>query len=116
MASSVRRPPRQSIPLHDLSWLLVAVFFVLGDVVTTMIGLGLPGVVERNPAVVALLGAHGVAAMIGLKTLVVGVAYLVYRVAPHPHAVGIPLGFAVIGVAVTGWNLVVLATVLFATA
>ena len=112
MASSVRHPPRQSPSLHGLAWLFVAVFFVVGDVVTTVVGLRLPGVVERNPAVVALLGEHGFAAMVALKALVVSVAYLVYRVAPHPHAVGIPLGFAAIGVAVTGWNLVVLATAL----
>lgn len=110
MASSVQRPLPSPLSVHRWAWVLAAGFFIVGDVVTTGIGLSLPGVVERNPAVVSLVTDHGFVAMVALKALVVGAAYLVYRVTPRPHAVGIPLGFAVVGVAVTGWNLLVLAT------
>ena len=89
-------------------WGLALLFFCVGDVATTHVGLSTHGVVEAGPVVAPLLRDHGLAAMVLLKGLVVGVAYAVARAVPDPQSVGVPLGLALVGVLVTGWNLVVL--------
>lgn len=93
------------------AWALVLAFFVGGDLTTTAIGYATPGVMEGNPGILALLDGHGLVGMLILKAVVVLGAYLLYRVAPRPHDVGVPLGFGVVGVGVTGWNVAVLASV-----
>lgn len=89
-------------------WLLAVLFFVLGDLVTTGVGVFTGGVAEVGPVVAPLMEAYGLAIMVPLKLLAVGLCYLVWRVTPAPHAVGVPLGLAVLGVLVTGWNVGVL--------
>lgn len=85
-------------------WLVTLVFFVGGDLLTTAIGLINGGVAEVGPVVAPLLQAHGLLIMIPLKILAVGACYVLWRLTPSPHAVGVPLGLAAFGVLVTGWN------------
>lgn len=89
-------------------WVLTLLFFCVGDLVTTHVGLSMEGIVEAGPLVGPVLRAHGSAAMVGLKAVTVALFYALYRVAPEPHSIGVPLGLAVVGVFVTGWNLVVI--------
>ena len=53
-------------------WVLVAASLV-GDIVTTFVGLQL-GLAESNPVAREVIYGYGVAGMIGLKALAVGVA------------------------------------------
>lgn len=89
-------------------WVIVGVGFVLGDIVTTSIGLGRSGVVESQPIAAHLFQYSVIGTMITLKLAVVGGCYLVWRRVPRPHRVGIPLGLAALGILVTAWNLFVL--------
>ena len=89
-------------------WGLAFLFFCVGDVVTTHVGLSVQGVVEVGPVVGPLLRDHGLAAMVVLKAGTVGAAYGAARLVPDPQSIGVPLGLALVGVLVTGWNLVVL--------
>jgi len=93
-------------------WVGAVLFFVLGDVVTTSVGLRMERIVEVGPLVGTLIERYGVAAMVALKAGVCGGCYALYRVAPRPQTVGIPLGLATLGALVTGWNLAVLAVAL----
>ena len=85
-------------------WKLTILFFVVGDLATTAIGLSGGGVAEVGPLVGPILDRHGLLAMVPLKLLAVGVCYALWRLAPRPHAVGVPLGLACFGVLVTSWN------------
>lgn len=96
------------------AWLFVVVFFVGGDLVTTGLGLQVHGVVEQNPMLAPVLADHGLVSMVVLKGIVVGGGYVLYRSVPHPHGLGVPIGFAVVGVLVTGWNLLIVASALVA--
>jgi hypothetical protein len=89
-------------------WVVVLAFFCVGDVLTTRVGLSVDGVVEAGPVVAPLLRVYGLAAMVGLKGATVGLFYGVARLLPEPYSVGVPLGLALMGVFVTGWNLFVL--------
>jgi hypothetical protein len=91
-----------------LLWGLAVAGFVVGDAATTLAGLSTAGVVETGPLVGPLLRRHGlgVIPLVKLGTVVAG--YAAWRLLPAPHAVGIPLGLALVGVAATGWNLSVL--------
>ncbi|WP_247010537.1 hypothetical protein [Halorientalis litorea] len=88
-------------------WLAAVLFFGVGDVVTTGIGLDLTGVSEIGPLRSVVL-RHGVFAVVGLKLVTFAACYVLWRAVPRPHAVGVPLGLALLGVPVTGWNVAVL--------
>lgn len=101
--------PAMQIPSdHRVIWACVGVFFVVGDLGTTVLGHLVPGVLEWNPTITAVLNTHGFLGLLTLKVLAVLGALFLYRVAPRPHDVAVPLGFAVVGMGVTVWNLVVL--------
>jgi len=94
-------------------WAITALFFVAGDALTTFVGLLSGGVAEVGPLVAPLVVEHGLVVMLPMKLLALGVCVLVWRLTPEPHDVGVPLGLAVFGVLVTGWNAgVILATLL----
>ena len=90
---------------HHRLWLMACIFFGVGDVVTTSIGVGIGGVTESNPFVAPLLQQYGVSALSALKLGMMGGCYLVWRQLSRPHCVGIPLGLAIVGVSITMWNL-----------
>lgn len=94
-----------------LLWIVAIVFFGIGDLVTTGVGLHLEQVAEVGPVVGDVIVAYGTVAMVGLKLFVFGVGYALWRIVPAPHRVGVPLGLAVLGILVTIWNVGVLAVV-----
>lgn len=89
-------------------WVLVLLFFCVGDLATTRVGLSVQGVVEAGPLVAPVVRAYGLAGMVVVKAATVGLFYGAARLLPDPHAAGVPLGLTLVGVLVTGWNLVVL--------
>jgi len=115
MHGDVQRPtldlPRPSD--RDL-WIASLLFFGIGDLLTTGIGLELLGVAEGNHLIAALVERHGFAALALVKLLVLGGCYALWRWLPRAHRSGVPLGLATLGVLVTGWNTVVLTVALVA--
>lgn len=93
-------------------WLLAVGFFGVGDLVTTAVGLRLSGVIEAGPLVGPLIGRYGVGSLFVVKTLALVGSYGVWRLVPAPHRIGVPLGLAVLGVVVTGWNTAIVSMVL----
>jgi hypothetical protein len=89
---------------HLRPWLLALVFFGAGDVLTTSVGLAVPGVVEAAPIARALILEYGVAAMVGLKLLAFAACVALWRAVPRPYCRGVPVGLAALGVSVTLWN------------
>lgn len=100
--------PSAPVRVEGLLWLVAALFFGLADAATTGFGLSTALVAERSPTVGHAVEQNGMAAVLFLKLAVFAVAYALWRVVPRPHRVGVPLGLAILGVAVTGWNLGVL--------
>jgi len=101
-------------PLADRQvalWVTGVLFFGVGDLLTTVVGLQVGGVIERNAVPAFLIERYGFAAMLGLKCLALGGCFVLWRVARRPHCLGVPLGLALLGVAVTLWNLHVLLAV-----
>jgi len=88
---------------------IVFLSFGVGDVLTTSVGLRIDGIIEFSPLMAPLLQQYGFAVLVIPKLVVIGSCYLLWRFLPTPYSVGVPLGLAVVGVAVTGWNLHVLA-------
>ena len=100
-----------SITQPDL-WILALVFFGVGDLVTTAIGLQVTGVVELSPVLAQFSGRTVYVMMLCLKVAAFAGCYLLWRAVPGPHAISAPLVLAVIGILVTTWNSVVLASAL----
>lgn len=108
------RWPERTAPVGSVLWVTAVLFFGVGDVATTGIGLSVDGVAEGNPVVAPLVDSYGLAAVVGLKLLTFGVCYALWRLVSHPSRVGVPIGLSLLGGAATWWNLFVVATVLSA--
>lgn len=91
----------------EQAWLWAAgiALFVVGDLATTGLGLTVPGLREAGPLTGPVLRAAGPAAVLGLKLLALAGAYVVWRIAPSPSRIGVPLGLVVVGGWTVGWNL-----------
>lgn len=90
--------------LRPLWWRGAVAFFIVGDLVTTAVGLQLETVVEASPVAVWAINGHGLGMIFPLKLGVVGGLYGLYRVVPPPHSVGVPLGLCALGFTITVWN------------
>jgi len=97
--------------LHRRLWVLAFLFFVLGDLITTGVGLGFSGVSESNPVPALLVERYGLVALLVLKSLVFCGYGLLWKLLPAPYDAFVPLALALLGVSVTSWNLYVLAIV-----
>ncbi|MFA1609460.1 hypothetical protein [Halobellus rubicundus] len=90
--------------LTPLWWQGTIVFFLVGDVVTTLSGYHLHTVVEASPLVAWLINTYGLPLLVPLKVAVVAGFYGLYRIVPHPHSIGVPLALCMLGFVVTVWN------------
>lgn len=79
-------------------------FFVVGDLATTTIGLSTDLATEAGPIVAFVVDRYGLTAMIPLKAAAVAICVVLWKVTPDRYARGVPLGMAAIGLLVTAWN------------
>ncbi|TSD14752.1 hypothetical protein DP107_07215 [Haloglomus irregulare] len=93
-----------------LLWVAAVLLYGVGDTVATLVGLSTASVAEGGPVAGPALEAYGPAGLIGLKTVVIGGFFIVWRLAPTPGRVALPLALVVTGGTVTGWNLFVIGT------
>jgi hypothetical protein len=91
-------------------WVPAVLWFGLGDVLTTAVGLS-AGAVEANPTGQLILGETGLVGLAAAKIAILGGAYLAYRRVPWPQRAGIPAGLAFVGGAITAHNYVLLEAV-----
>jgi hypothetical protein len=85
-------------------WIVAVAFFGVGDLVTTFVGYSIAGVTELSPVVKLLLKQHALLALTGLKAAVFVGFFAIWKHVSWPYSVGVPLGLALLGVAVTVWN------------
>jgi len=91
-------------------WLLAIVFFGVGDLVTTILGLTVGSSTEANPIVAMFVERYGVAVLPLLKVVFLGCCYVGWKRLPIPYPIVIPAVLAVLGIVVTLWNASVLLT------
>lgn len=89
-------------------WIAALLLYGFGDLITTTVGLSHHDIVEVGPVAQPIVGAYGTLGLAVLKSATLFGSYLVWRLVPPPHRVGIPLGLAIVGIAVTGWNTAVI--------
>lgn len=80
----------------------------VGDLATTAIGLQHGSISEAGPVASVVFAQAGVLGLFLLKGAFFAGCAVVWSVLDTPGRTGIPLALAVVGVAVTGWNLSVL--------
>ena len=88
-------------------WVAAVLFFGVGDVATTAVGLSV-GAVEAHPIVGPFVEAYFLVAMVPLKILAFALCYGLWRLSPPSHRVGVPLGLASVGLIVSVWNVYVI--------
>ena len=90
--------------------MLAIVFFGVGDLVTTILGLTVGSSTEANPIVAMFVERYGVAVLPLLKVVFLGCCYVGWKRLPIPYPIVIPAVLAVLGIVVTLWNASVLLT------
>lgn len=95
--------------LEGVLWVVVAIALV-GDVVTTFVGLGL-GLAESNPIARGAIEGWGLLGMLTLKAFAVGVALCCRPLLPRAYRPVIPAGLALPWVIAVVINLVMISTV-----
>lgn len=102
-------PERRS---HTELWLVAFLAFVVGDSVTTAVGLSV-GAVEGNPVAATVLDAAGLPGMVLLKGAIVLALYGLYLGYDRATATDVTAEAAVLlaglGLVVTTWNVAVIA-------
>ena len=83
----------ESTPLERILWILVFVSLV-GDIVTTVIGLQL-GLSESNPVARQAIDGFGIGGLLGLKLIAVGIAIACRPLLPVTYRPIIPAGLAI---------------------
>lgn len=89
-------------------WLVALLFYGVGDTVTTLLGYRHRTVAEVGPLASAAIDAVGLPGLLVLKVGFLGLCFGGWAVLQTPGRVGIPSALAVAGVAITGWNVVML--------
>ncbi len=75
---------------HPTLWALAVLFFGVGDVVTTSVGLGIGGLFELGPVTSVFVERYGFGGMVASKALMFGGCFLCWRVVQRPYRVGVP--------------------------
>lgn len=91
-------------------WLLALLFFGLGDLVTTALGLTVGSSTEANPVVATLVERYGVAVLVPMKAVFLGGCYVGWKRLPLPYPIVVPAVLATLGVLITLWNAGILLT------
>lgn len=89
-------------------WGLAVGLYGAGDLLTTAVGLWSGRAVEAGPVAAGLVDLYGPGVVLPLKLGSLLAFYLLWRVVPTPHAVGVPVGLALAGALLTIWNALVL--------
>ena len=89
-------------------WAVVVVSFVVLDVLVTMLAVGSGMATEAHPLVATAIRRYGVWVLPIWKVLAVAGFHRLYRWLPRDYDFGVPVGLALVGSAVFGWNVAVL--------
>ncbi len=91
-----------------LLWAAAVVLYGVGDTVTTFWGLSTGGVAEAGPVAAPFIDTYGRYALVGVKVVVFGVFFGVWRLLRGPGRAAVPAALIVVGAAVSLWNLTVI--------
>jgi hypothetical protein len=93
-------------------WLGAVGLYVVGDTLTTVVGLNTVGASEANPALALVVAEFGLVVLLAGKLSLVLTGYVIWlRMTPRFRD-SIPLLLAVCGCGITAWNLFVLSQLL----
>lgn len=94
--------------LHVAAWVAAVALFGVGDVALTLYGLSALGVAEANPVALGYIETFGLLSLVVVKAGAFALFWTVYHYGPRLYRTGIPVGLAVLGAVVVGWNIGVL--------
>jgi hypothetical protein len=88
---------------RDAIWAFAVAMFVLGDLVTTAIGIRF-GLVENHVLYHDVSHDILIPLALAVKLVILAAFFFAYELVPEPARLGIPIGLALLGTAVTLWN------------
>jgi len=85
-------------------WVISIALFGIGDTATTLYFIHAGVGVEGNALVAPMLEAAGIWILVPWKAAAIVLFYGGYRLVPDDVAIGVPIGLALLGAFLTGWN------------
>jgi hypothetical protein len=104
MDTATGNPPLELLDAPAALWLLALLFFGIGDLLTTAVGLSIGTSTEANPVVAMLVERYGIVVLLPLKVAFLGGFYIAWEQLPLPYPSVVPATLAVLGIVVTVWN------------
>lgn len=112
MSNSVTAPhsriwsPRLPTELSLTSglWIAAICTFGIGDVLTTVVFIGMGLAAEGHPVAAAGIDALGLWILIPWKLAVLWIFRRIYRAVPDSWSAGVPLGLSLLGTLLVVWN------------
>ena len=104
MDTTTGNPPLELLDAPAALWLLALLFFGIGDLLTTAVGLSIGTSTEANPVVAMLVERYGIVVLLPLKVAFLGGFYIAWEQLPLPYPSVVPATLAVLGIVVTVWN------------
>jgi len=101
-------PESPAVDREQCLWVTAILFFGIGDLVTTSVGIRASHVAETGTLQEPLLQQFGLVSVPGLKLAVFAGFFACWRLIPSPHNIGVPLALTTVGALVTVWNVVVI--------
>ncbi|WP_436923759.1 hypothetical protein [Halosimplex amylolyticum] len=89
------------------TWAVALIAFGIFDVVLTTAAVGTGVAAEAHPLIREGIQRFGLVVLPVWKGILIASFYALYRATPRPYDVGVPLGLAIVGVAVGIWNVAV---------
>lgn len=86
------------------AWAQALLWFGIGDLATSIVGIQTSLARESVPFVATLIGEYGLVAVIPVKVLGFAIAITGWKLTPEPYAIAIPISLAIVGLSLTGWN------------
>lgn len=96
------------VELSPWLWITAVLFFGIGDMITTFVGLYMEWAVEAGPVASWLINQYGIEMLFLLKVVTFLAFYKFWKLIPDPYNIGIPLGLTILGAEVTVWNISIL--------
>lgn len=97
-----------------IAWFLAVLFYGIGDAVTTLVGLTFEEISEVGPIAAPLMAEHGELSFLFVKIATFLLGFGFWFVVRSQGRIAIPIALAVVGIVVTVWNAMMIASVFLA--
>lgn len=100
--------PVISIDSDRVLWAMAVLYYGVGDLVTTVVGLQFENVAEVGLVAAPLVEQYGIPSLFWLKLAVLAGLYAFWYALPRPYCTAVPAALVFTGILVSAWNVAII--------